>query len=173
MKVSIKDITLIAMMVAVIEVCKFSLTFLPNIELTTFWLIIFTIYFGWKIVFVVPVFIVIEGAIYGIHLWWIMYLIVWPLLVFLTFLFRKCKSVMFWSIFSGAFGLFFGALCTIPYIVVCAFSSGLLTGIQLGIAWWIAGIPWDIVHCIGNFFIMLVLYKPITQIFIKTKLAKI
>lgn len=171
MKVAIKDITLIAMLVAIIEVCKVALSFLPNIELTTFWLIIFTIYFGRKIVFVVPVFIVIEGAIYGIHLWWIMYLFAWPLLVFICYVFKNCKSVWFWSIFSGTFGLFFGALCTIPHIIVGAFSSGLSTGIRLGIAWWIAGIPWDIVHCIGNFIIMLVLYEPISYILKKLKVV--
>ncbi len=171
MKVAIKDITLIAMLVAIIEVCKVALSFLPNIELTTFWLIIFTIYFGRKIVFVVPVFIVIEGAIYGIHLWWIMYLFAWPLLVFICYMFKKCKSVWFWSIFSGTFGLFFGALCTIPHIIVGAFSSGLSTGIRLGIAWWIAGIPWDIVHCIGNFILMLVLYQPISYVIKKLKIV--
>lgn len=171
MKVAIKDITLIAVLVAIIEVCKVALSFLPNIELTTFWLIIFTIYFGRKILFVVPVFIVIEGAIYGIHLWWIMYLFVWPLLVFICYMFKNCKSVWFWSIFSGTFGLFFGALCTIPHIIVGAFSSGLSTGIRLGIAWWIAGIPWDIVHCIGNFIIMLVLYQPISYVIKKLKIV--
>ena len=46
MKLSIKDITLIAMTVAIIEVCKITLSFLPNIELTTFWLIMFTIYYN-------------------------------------------------------------------------------------------------------------------------------
>lgn len=171
MKVAIKDITLIAMLVAIIEVCKVALSFLPNIELTTFWLIIFTIYFGRKIVFVVPVFIVIEGVIYGIHLWWIMYLFAWPLLVFICYMFKNCKSVWFWSIFSGTFGLFFGALCTIPHIIVGAFSSGLSTGIRLGIAWWIAGIPWDIVHCIGNIIIMLVLYQPISYVIKKIKIV--
>ena len=170
MKISIKDITIIAMMVAIIEVCKLTLSFLPNIELTTFWLIIFTLYFGRKIICVVPVFLVIEGAIYGMQIWWIMYLFVWPLLVIVCYMFKKCKSVWFWSIFSGTFGLFFGALCAIPYIIVAAFSSGLETGINLGIAWWIAGIPWDLTHCIGNFIFMLVLYKPITHILVKYKL---
>ena len=171
MKISIKDITLIAMMVAVIEVCKIALTFLPNIELTTFWLIMFTIYFGRKIVYVVPVFIIIEGAIYGMQIWWIMYLFVWPLLVFVCYLFKKNRSIWFWSILSGTFGLFFGALCSIPYIIVCAFSSGIKTGIQLGIAWWIAGIPWDIVHCLGNFVIMLVFYIPITYVLSQIKIS--
>lgn len=171
MKISIKDITLIAMFVAIIEVCKVTLSFLPNIELTTFLLIMFTKYFGKKIVYVVPIFIIIEGAIYGMNLWWIMYLFVWPLLVLISYLFRECKSIWFWSIFSGMFGLFFGALCTIPYIIVTAFSTGLSTGIQLGIAWWIAGIPWDVIHCVGNFVLMLILYVPITLVLSKVKKA--
>lgn len=170
MKLSIKDITLIAMMVAIIEVCKITLSFLPNIELTTFWLIMFTKFFGKKIIYVVPIFIIIEGAIYGMNIWWIMYLVVWPLLVFISYLFKECKSIWFWSIFSGMFGLFFGALCTIPYIIVTAFSTGLSTGIKLGFAWWIAGIPWDLVHGIGNFALMLIFYIPITLVLNNTKI---
>ena len=75
------DIAQIGMMIAIIEVCKFALSGLPNVELTSFWLIMFTIFFGWKIVVVVPAFILIEGAIYGMNLWWFMYLYAWPLLV--------------------------------------------------------------------------------------------
>jgi energy-coupling factor transport system substrate-specific component len=49
---TVRDITLIGMMVAVIEACKMAMTFLPNIELTSFWIIVFTLFFGWKMVFV-------------------------------------------------------------------------------------------------------------------------
>ena len=62
------DITQIAMMVALIEVSKFVLSGIPNLELTSFWLIMFTLYFGWRIVAVVPVFIILEGAMYGVQL---------------------------------------------------------------------------------------------------------
>ena len=82
-KITVRDITLIGMMVAVIEVCKAALSFLPNIELTTFWLILFTLYFGRKILLVIPVFILIEGCIYGFGLWWVMYLYMWPFWCFL------------------------------------------------------------------------------------------
>ena len=47
---TIKDITLIGMMVAVIEVCKVALAWAPNIELTSFLLIMFTLFFGRKII---------------------------------------------------------------------------------------------------------------------------
>lgn len=148
-------------MVAVIEVCKASLSFLPNIELTSFWLIMFTLFFGGKCALVVPVFILIEGCIYGFNTWWIMYLYAWPLLVLLTWIFRKQQSVWFWSILSGMFGLFFGLLCSLPYVVTGAVDGGIRGGLYAGFTWWVAGIPWDIVHCIGNFVLMTVLYYPV------------
>lgn len=159
---SIRDIAQIGLMVAVIEVSKAALSFLPNIELTSFWLIIFTLFFGCKIIAVVPVFILIEGTIYGMNLWWIMYLYIWPLLVLIAWLFRKNDSAFFWAIVSGVFGLCFGALCSIPYMVIGWSSGTFMSGLRAGFVWWVAGIPWDFVHCGGNFTLMLILYKPIT-----------
>ena len=166
---TIREITLIGMMVAVIEVCKVALAGIPNIELTSFWMIMFTLFFGVRVVFVVPVFILIEGAMYGIHLWWIMYLYAWPLLALLTWIFRKQKSVWFWSILSGIFGLMFGFLCSFPYVVIGIVDGGIRNGLYAGFAYWIAGIPFDITHCIGNFVIMLVLYQPIRLAMKKTE----
>ena len=137
---TIKEITLIGMMVAVIEVCKVALAAIPNIELTSFWMIMFTLFFVFCVVFVVPVFIFIEGAMYGIHLWWIMYLYAWPLLALVTWIFRKQKSVWFWSTLSGVFGLMFGFLCSFPYVVIGAVNGGIRNGLYAGFAYWIAGI---------------------------------
>ncbi|MCQ2522950.1 MAG: hypothetical protein MJ123_01310 [Lachnospiraceae bacterium] len=151
--ITAKDIVTLGAMVAIIEASKAALSFLPNIELTSFWLIVFTLVFGWKIALVVPAFILVEGLIYGMGLWWIMYLYVWPLLVLVAWLLRKMESSVLWAAVSGFFGLLFGFLCSFVYLVTGNFETQ--------IAWWIAGIPWDIVHCIGNFVLMLVLYKPV------------
>lgn len=171
LRVSIKDIAMIGMMVAVIEVCKAALSFLPNIELTTFWIIMFTLLFGRKSALVVPVFILIEGCIYGFGLWWIMYLYMWPSLVLIVWIFRKRDSLWFWSIVSGLYGLFFGFFCAIPYVVIGAAGGGIKNGLYAGFTWWIAGIPWDIIHCLGNFVIMMVLYKPVSGIIKKNTAA--
>lgn len=149
---------------AVIEVCKATLTFLPNIELTTFWLIMFTLFFGKKVAFVVPVFILIEGCLYGFGSWWIMYLYTWPLLVLVTWIYRKQESLWFWSVLSAVFGLLFGFFCSIPYYVLGAIDGGLRGGLYAGFSWWVAGIPWDLVHGISNFVLMVVLYKPVRVI---------
>ena len=168
-KVAIKDIALVGMMVAIIEVCKVALAWAPNIELTSFWIIMFTLFFGKRILYVIPVFILIEGTMYGMHLWWIMYLYAWPILALCTWLLRKKDSILTYSMLSGIFGLFFGFLCALPYVVIGAADGGIMNGLYAGFTWWVAGIPWDIVHCVGNFVLMLILYTPVKGIMLKTR----
>lgn len=158
---SVKDIALIGMMTATIEVAKCALSFLPNIELVSFLIILYTLFFGKLIFLAIPVFILLEGCIYGFGLWWIMYLYAWPLLALLTLLFRRQKSPLFWSVLSALFGLFFGALCAIPYLFV--------SGPRGAFAWWAAGIPFDILHCVSNFFICLLLYTPMRRLLEKLR----
>jgi len=91
-------VALVGLMVAFIEVCKIVMMNIPNVEMTTFLLIMFTLFFGKLVLFVVPVFILIEGVMFGFGLWWIMYLYVWPLLVLVTWLLRKQESVWVWGV---------------------------------------------------------------------------
>ena len=169
-KLTTKDIALIGIMVALIEACKIAIAWIPNVELTSFWLIMFTLYFGWKVIYVVPVFIILEGFVYGINLWWIMYLYAWPILCILTALLRKIESSWNLAILSGVFGLSFGLMCSIPYVLIGSLDGGVKNGIHAGFTWWVAGIPWDIVHGISNFLIMLVLYRPIKEVLKKVKM---
>lgn len=162
-KLTAKDIALIGMMIAVIEVSKFALAQVPNVELTTFWIIMFTLYLGNRIFYVIPAFILIEGAVYGFHLWWIMYLYAWPMLALLTILMRKKNTYLGCSILSCVFGLLFGLLCSISYIFTGTFDGGLLNGFRVAFTWWVAGIPFDLIHGIGNLVIMLVLYYPVKK----------
>ena len=160
-KIATRDIALVGIMVAIIEVCKVAIAWLPNIELTSFLVVLFTIYYGKKMLYVIPAFIFIEGLIYGFGLWWVMYLYAWPILALVAWRFRKVDSAWTWSIISGVFGLVFGALCAIPYL--------LAGGPYAAFTWWIAGIPWDMVHGISNFAIMLVLYRPMKSVMVKVE----
>jgi energy-coupling factor transport system substrate-specific component len=72
---------------------------------------------------------------------------------------RKMKGAWEWAMISGIFGLSFGALCAIPYIVT--------SGIYGAFAYWVAGIPFDLIHGIANFLIMLVLYTPLNTVMSK------
>ena len=164
LNISAREIATIGMMVAIIEACKIALSFLPNVELTSFWLIMFTIFYGRKVGFVVPVFILVEGAMYGMNTWWIMYLYIWPLLVFIAWIFRKSDSAIFWAILSGIFGLSFGFLCSLVYFFMGFSAGGVAGGFSSAFSWWVAGIPWDLIHGTANFILMLVLYKPVSTV---------
>lgn len=159
------DIALFGMLAAVIEVSKLALSYLPNVELVTFWIIMFTLYFGPRTVYSVLVFVLIEICIYGISTWVIMYFYIWPLLVLIVYLTRKADSIWFYSILSGFFGLFYGAVCAIPYIFIGATDGGIGSGLLLAFNWWVAGLRFDIVHGIANFALMLVLYTPVKKLF--------
>ena len=144
------------MAVAIIEACKLVMQGLPNIEVTSFFVMLFTLVLGKKMLLVVPAFTLIEGCVYGFGIWWVMYLYAWPLLALITWFVRKKDSVMLYSIISGLFGLFFGALCSIPYLFI--------GGPSMMFSWWIAGIPFDLIHGAANFAIMFLLYKPTRRI---------
>ena len=160
-KITTRDITIMALAVAIIEVSKVALAQIPNVELTSFWVIMFTLYFGTRIFYVIPVFVLIEGVMYGFGLWWIMYIYAWPLLAIAVLLLRKMNTAWDWAFVSGVFGLLFGFLCAIPYIFV--------SGPAGAVAWWIHGIPFDLIHGIVNFVIMLTLYKPMKIVMTKTQ----
>lgn len=160
-KVTVYDIALTGVMTAVMVVSKEAMSFLPNVEPVSFWVILFTLTYGWRIFLAIPVFVLIEGCIYGMGPWWVMYLYAWPLLALAAYLNRRQESVWAWSLLSGFFGLFFGFLCAIPYAVVGISDNGIRGGLYAGFTWWVAGIPWDVVHCMGNFVLMRALYDPV------------
>lgn len=159
--IGIQDIALIGMMTAVIEVSKLALSFLPNIELVTFWIIMFTLFLGTKTIYAIAAFILIEISLYGVQTWVIMYLYMWPVLSLVVYLCRKNDSVWFYSILSGFFGLLFGAFCALPYMVIGAVDGGVQSGLIMAFNWWVAGIPYDIIHGVANAALMLVLYRPV------------
>lgn len=169
LKVSIQDIALIGMMTAVIEVSKLALSPLPNVELVTFWVIMFTLFFGPKIIYAIIAFNLIEISIYGIHIWVIMYFYMWPILALIVWLLRKKNSIWVYSMLSGFFGLFFGAFASLPYIVIGSVDGSIRSGLIMAFNWWVAGIPFDIVHGAANVVLMLVLYTPVRALLYRLK----
>lgn len=153
-----RELVQTALMGAILLVSQIALAALPNIEVVSLLLILYTLAISPKQALVSAyLFALLEGLVYGFGMWWIMYLYVWPALVLITWLLKKNRSVWLWAFVSAIFGLSFGALCSIPYFV-----SG---GIGAGIAWWISGIPYDITHCVSNGIIMLVLFRPLLHFF--------
>ena len=154
-----KDIATIGIMAALLEVVKIALQSIPNVELVTFLIIVFTLYLGPKALVAVWAFVGMEIVHWGFGLWTAMYIYIWPLLVVIVLLFRRFRSKWPYIIISALFGLFFGALCAVPYIFI--------NNLYYAFSWWVSGIPYDIIHCISNGLICFFLFDPARKVLFK------
>lgn len=151
-----RTVVTVGLLSAILVAVQVGLAFLPNIELVSVLILVFALTYKRKVFYIIYVFALLEGLIYGFGIWWFNYLYVWTVWAIIVMIMRKNNSVIIWAIACGAFGLGFGALCAIPY-----FITG---GIGGGIAYWTAGIPYDITHCIANFAVTFILFKPLMKL---------
>ena len=126
---------------------------LPNIEPVSLLVMLFAAVFGLKSLYAVYVFVMMEVLFHGIGLWNVNYLYIWAVLAVGAWLLRDMESPLGWAMLSGAFGLCFGALCGIVDVFI--------GGFPYAVTKWISGIPFDLLHCGGNFALTLILWKPL------------
>lgn len=156
MKTTAKDVAVVGAAAAILLVCQVAMNFLPNIEVVSLFIVLFTQHFERKTLWIIYVFVLIEGLIYGFAMWWFVYLYIWTVLYLVTRFLRDMHEPLGWAIVTGIFGLMFGALSSIPTFLTMGFYGG--------IAYFVQGIVFDLVHCAGNFVIALVLYRPMDRI---------
>lgn len=147
---------LLGLLAALLIVSKEVMNFLPNIEPVTLLLIVYTLVLGLRSLSIVYVFVLVEGLLFGFGQWWFSYLYIWTLLVLVVWLLRGMHSRIGWALVAGVYGLLFGALCALVPLV--------LYGPATGLAYWIAGIPYDLLHCAGNFILTLLLCQPLYKL---------
>lgn len=160
---TITQIVTMGLLGAILFVGQLAMSPLPNIEPVTTLIIIYTPIYKKKTFFSIYVFVLLEGLLFGFGIWWISYLYIWSILAAIALSLQKLRSAALWAVVSGLFGLIFGALCAVPYLI-----SG---GIGAAFAYWSAGIPYDILHCGGNFALTLILYTPLTRLLKKLQQA--
>ena len=151
-----RELALFSVLGALTFAAKYVMSFLPNIEPVSLMVMLFAVVFGWKGLYPVYLYVLMEILFYGISLWNINYLYVWVILAAGAWILRKSESPLTWALLSGVFGLLFGALCAPVYL----FSGGL----GFAVSWWISGIPFDLMHCAGNFVMALLLFMPLRRL---------
>lgn len=141
--------TALAAMGSLMFALKLAVAALPNIHPVAMLVILSALHFSWRSLYAVAIYVLLEGLIFGFSLWWISYLYAWPLLAALTIWLRRGGGRLFWACLAGGFGLCFGALCAIPYFFI--------GGPSMAFSYWLSGIPFDLLHCVGNFAVTFVL----------------
>ncbi len=155
-KLTIREVVLFGVLGALTFGAKYVMSGLPNIEPVSLMVMLFAVVFGKKWVYPVYLYVVLEILFYGISLWNINYLYIWAVLALAALCMRKMQHPLGWAMLSGAFGLLFGALCGIVDVFIGGFGYA--------VGKWVSGIPFDIAHCVGNFVIALLLFKPLREL---------
>ena len=123
---------------------------LPNIHLLGMFTMTFTLVFRKKALIPIYVYVMLNGLYAGFSLWWIPYLYVFTILWGVTMLLpkempRTAKCIVYPAV-CCLHGLLFGVL----YAPVQALAFGL--NLTQAVAWVAAGMPFDLLHGIGNLF---------------------
>lgn len=155
----LKDMIITCILGAILIVSQVALSALPNIEIVSCLIIIYTIHFKSKALISIYIFAFVEFLIYGFSIWNITYLYIWLILWGITMLFRKNKSVIIWAVICAMYGLLYGTLCSIP--------SFIMLGPAGALSWIANGLLFDLYHMAGNLIITLILFKPLNMLFDK------
>lgn len=161
LRLGAREIAVYAMLGALAFALKVTLAGLPNIEPVSLLVIVYTVVLGKKALWPIYTYVALEFIMWGPGVWNISYLYIWAILYLLSRLLREIQSSLGWAVLSGAFGMFFGLLCTPVYLIA--------GGWAYAVSWWLSGIPYDLLHCGGNFILTMLLFRPLCNVLKRLK----
>ena len=160
MKLTIREMAVFSMLGAVMYASKIVMEFAPNIHLLGVFTIAFTVVYRKKALYPIYIYILLLGLFSGFASWWIPHLYVWLVLWGITILLpkkmpKKIQPLVYMMV-CALHGFLYG--------VLYAPSQALLYGLNFdGMkAWILAGLPYDFIHGISNFFCGILIVPIIT-----------
>ena len=151
-----RELARMGLLAALMFAAKMVMAPLPNIEPVSLLILVYVSVLGLKALVPIYIYVLLEILTWGFGYWSICYLYVWAVLALAAYLLRKMESPLGWALLSAAFGLLFGTLCAITYWVA--------EGWTFALSWWVSSIPFDILHCAGNFAMALLLFRPCKRV---------
>lgn len=150
MKLTVREIAVFGMLGAVMYASKLLMEFAPNIHLLGVFTVAFTVVYRRKALYPIYTYVLLNGIFCGFAIWWIPYLYVWTILWGAVMLLprrmpSRVKPLVYMAV-CAAHGFLFG--------VLYAPAQALFFGLDFrGMAAWIgAGLPYDFIHGVSNFF---------------------
>ena len=150
MRLTVRETAVFAMLGAVMYASKLIMELAPNVHQLGVFTIAFTVVYRKKALYPIYTYVILNGIFSGFATWWIPYLYIWTILWGVTMLLpinmpKKIRPIVY-MVVCALHGFLFGTLY--------APAQALLFGLSFKgmIAWIIAGLPWDFVHGVSNFF---------------------
>ena len=160
MKLKVREIAVFAMLGAVMYASKLLMEIAPNVHLLGVFTIAFTVVYRKKALYPIYTYILLNGIVCGFAMWWIPYLYIWTILWGVTMLLpkqmpKKIRPFVY-MVVCASHGFLYGTLY--------APAQAILFGLDFRgmVAWIVAGLPWDFVHGVSNFFCGILIVPIIT-----------
>ena len=149
-KLSAREICIFAMLGGVMYASKVLMEFLPNVHLLGTFTVALTLVYRKKALYPIYTYVMVNGLFAGFAAWWLPYLYLWALLwgavMLLPKELPKRWAPLIYMTVCSLHGFLFGTL----YAPAQALMFGL--SFKQMIAWIIAGLPFDAIHGVSNFF---------------------
>ena len=158
-KIEAKDITLIALLTTIIFVQEQLLTFIPNVQLTVFLLVLYSKKLGFtRTSIICLIHVVLDNLVMGsfnfvympfMFLGWII------IPITLNTIFKKVESEMVLALLGALYSFVYSWIYIIPNIMILNVDFT---------AYLIADIIWEILLAVSSFLSILWLYKPSSKV---------
>ncbi len=162
--ITTKEMLIFSMLGTIIFLSDILMEGLPNIHGVAMFCALFTLMYRTKALIPIYVYVLLNGLYAGFALWWVPYLYIWTILWAFIMIIPKSTTDKTRFIMCTALCSLHGLLFGILYAPLQAIMFGLnFNGM---ITWILAGIPFDILHLIGNFvvsFLIIPLYKALKK----------
>ncbi len=148
------------MLGAVMYASKLLMEVAPNIHLLGVFTIAFTLVYHKNAFYPIYIYVILNGIFSGFAVWWVPYLYVWTVLWGAVMLLpkhlpKKIRALVYMAVCAGH-GFLFGTL----YAPAQALLFGM--SFQGMVSWIIAGLPFDFIHGVSNFFCGILIVPVIT-----------
>lgn len=165
--INAKDITLIALMTTILFVQEQALTFIPNVQLTVFFLILYSKKFGlYKTSIICLIHVLLDNFVMGsFNLIYMPFMFLgWIIIpISLNTIFKRANSNIILAFLGVLFSLIYSWVYIIPNCIIM--QVDLLTYLM-------ADLIWEILLVTSSFLTILLLYEPCSKIFDKYIIKK-
>lgn len=144
------ELCVFAMLGTLMFCSKIIMEALPNIHLLGMFTVVCTVTFRAKGLIPIYLYVFLNGIYAGFSIWWMPYTYIWTILWGITMLLPKnmprAVCCVVYPVICALHGIAFGTLYAPAQAIMFKFS------LEQTVAWIIAGLPWDLLHGVGNFF---------------------
>ena len=145
---TLRKLIIFALFADLMFVSKIFMEFLPNFHLLAVLITVITIVYRWQALIPIYMFVFIFGLYYGFSPWWVPYLYIWTILwAFIMLIPRNIPRKIAIPVYIGV-AMLHGFMYGLLYSPFQAWYMHF--NLNQTMAWVLAGLPWDIVHGIGN-----------------------